>query len=155
CMVTSSLPQTPLHDWHAAHGGRMVDFAGWSMPVQYTSIEAEHTATRTAAGLFDVSHMGRLRLSGDRVAEVLDSLVTRRVIDLPVGQVRYSLMTNEAGGILDDVLVYHVPQTDGGAYHFMVVNASNREKIIGWIQRWLDEQHSDVRCTDVTHETAM
>jgi aminomethyltransferase len=154
-MVTSTLAQTPLHDWHAAHGGRMVDFAGWSMPVQYSSIVAEHTATRTAAGLFDVSHMGRLRFFGSGVAEFLDSLVTRRVVDMPAGQVRYSLVTNESGGILDDVLVYHVPQADGGAYHFMVVNASNREKIVAWIQHWLDEQHCDVRCNDVTHETAM
>ncbi len=150
-----SLAKTPLHDWHAAHGGRMVDFAGWSMPVQYSSIVAEHNATRTAAGLFDVSHMGRLRFAGPKVAEFLDSLETRRVVDMPVGQVRYSLMTNEAGGILDDVLVYHVPQADGGAYHFMVVNASNREKIVGWIQRWLKAKHSEVRCADVTHETAM
>ena len=69
--MASPLAHTPLHDWHAAHGGRMVDFAGWSMPVQYTSIVAEHQATRTAAGLFDISHMGRLRFDGRRRGSIL------------------------------------------------------------------------------------
>src|SRR5262249_40526488 len=126
----------------------MVDFAGWSMPVQYSSIVAEHTATRTTAGLFDVSHMGRLRFYGDDAAGFLDSLVTRRVADMPVGQVRYALVTNEQGGILDDVLVYHLSQKSGGSYFLMVVNASNREKIVAWIQHRLQNQ-TEVRCTDV------
>ena len=69
-MTGNACAQTPLHDWHAAHGGRMVDFAGWSMPVQYTSIVDEHTATRTAVGLFDISHMGRLRFDGPDAADV-------------------------------------------------------------------------------------
>ncbi|HZZ29165.1 MAG TPA: glycine cleavage system aminomethyltransferase GcvT [Pirellulales bacterium] len=154
-MVTSSLAQTPLHDWHAAHGGRMVDFAGWSMPVQYSSIVAEHTATRTAAGLFDVSHMGRLQFTGTGVAQFLDSLVTRRITEMEIGQVRYALVTNEQGGILDDVLVYRLKHPSKGEYHLMVVNASNREKIVDWIQHWLDERKPDVRFTDITHDTAM
>ena len=152
-MITT-LAKTPLHDWHAGHGGRMVDFAGWSMPVQYTSIVAEHTATRTAAGLFDVSHMGRLKFAGSDVAMFLDSLVTRRVADMPVGQVRYALVTNEAGGVLDDVLVYHLSKAKGGWHYLMVVNASNREKIVDWISHLVDD-HADVRCSDVTVETAM
>src|SRR4051812_23350779 len=111
--MTESLAGTPLHAWHAAHGGRMVDFAGWSMPVQYASIAAEHTAVRTAAGLFDVSHMGRLRFDGEAAdgsdtTAFLDALLTRRVSDMKTGQVRYSLVTNDAGGILDDILVYRL-----------------------------------------------
>src|SRR5436190_6836626 len=104
--MTATLAQTPLHDWHAGHGGRMVDFAGWSMPVQYASIVAEHNATRTAAALFDVSHMGRLRFTGEqnKVSEFLNGLATRSITDMQPGQVRYSLVTNEHGGILDDVL---------------------------------------------------
>src|SRR5262245_54615505 len=94
------LAKTPLHDWHAAHGGRMVDFAGWSMPVQYGSIVDEHNATRNAVTLFDVSHMGRLDFRGD-AGTLLDSLVTRRVADMTPGKIRYSLVTNEAGGVLD------------------------------------------------------
>ncbi len=106
--MTSTLAQTPLHDWHALHGGRLVDFAGWSMPVQYSSIVAEHNATRTAVGLFDVSHMGRVRFEGPGSEAFLDRIVTRRVAGMQPGRIRYALVTNESGGILDDVLVYHL-----------------------------------------------
>lgn len=111
----------------------MVEFAGWSMPVQYESIVAEHNATRTAAGLFDISHMGRLRFDGPDAVAWIDSLVTRRVDNLKPGQIRYGLVTNELGGILDDVLVYRMSDAGGGTYHVMVVNAGNRTKIVDWI----------------------
>src|SRR5262245_49804953 len=104
--TTTELLRTPLHDWHVAHGARMVDFAGWSMPVQYTSIVEEHNATRNAVGVFDISHMGRLQFFGDDTAQFLDSVLTRRVVDMRGNQVRYSLVCNQEGGILDDVLVY-------------------------------------------------
>ena len=84
----------------------MVDFAGWTMPVQYTSIADEHNATRNAVGVFDISHMGRLQFVGPNVAQFLDSVVTRRVVDMKPSQIRYALVCNEDGGILDDVLVY-------------------------------------------------
>src|SRR5437868_13209729 len=111
--MTGPLLRTPLADWHSAHGGRMVDFAGWSMPVQYGSIVAEHQATRTAAGLFDVSHMGRLRFAGLGSGDFLEGLLTRRIADMAVGQIRYSLVTNDAGGILDDVLIYRLADASG------------------------------------------
>src|SRR3954447_803163 len=101
--MTGPLLRTPLADWHAAHGGRMVDFAGWSMPVQYGSIVAEHEATRNAGGVFDVSHMGPLRLPGPGPAVFLDRLLTRKILGMPIGKIRYALVCNEAGGILDDV----------------------------------------------------
>jgi aminomethyltransferase len=145
--MTSLLAQTPIHAWHAAHGGRMVDFAGWSMPVQYSSIVAEHQATRTAVGLFDVSHMGRLRFDGPD--STLDRLVTRRVAGMRDGQIRYSLVTDDTGGILDDVLVYHLRAAR--PYHLMVVNASNREKIVDWI----GARAGVAQMVDVTHDTAM
>ena len=129
--TTTDLLRTPLHDWHVSHGGRMVDFAGWSMPVQYTSIAEEHSATRNAVGVFDISHMGRLQFSGANVAQFLDSMVTRRVADLRTGQVRYGLVCNEDGGILDDVLIYGGNSTT--LPYSMVVNASNREKIVVWL----------------------
>lgn len=132
----------------------MVNFAGWSMPVQYGSIVAEHNATRSALGLFDVSHMGRLRFTGTRAAEFLDSLVTRRITDMEVGQVRYALVTNQQGGILDDVLVYRLAHADGSSYHLMVVNASNRQKIVDWIEQHLPEG-DDCRYADITLDTAM
>ena len=122
---------TPLHDWHVAHRGRLVDFSGWSMPVQYGSIVEEHLAVRSKAGLFDVSHMGRLRFDGPRAALFLDSLLTRRVSRLKPGQVRYSLVTNHEGGVRDDVLVGRHPAT-ADSYQ-LVVNASNREKLLDWI----------------------
>jgi aminomethyltransferase len=132
----------------------MVDFAGWSMPVQYTSIVAEHTATRSAATLFDISHMGRLRFDGPGATGFLDSLVTRRVTDQKPGQVRYSLVTSESGGILDDVLVYRLADAGGGSYWLMVVNASNRTKIVQFIEQHLPLA-SDVLFTDVTFDWAM
>ncbi len=132
----------------------MVDFAGWSMPVQYTSIVAEHTATRTAATVFDISHMGRLRFDGPGATGFLDSLVTRRVTDQQPGQVRYSLVTADDGGILDDVLVYRLADAGGSSYWMMVVNASNRTKIVDFIEPRLPLA-ADVLFTDVTHDWAM
>ncbi|MEX2168487.1 MAG: glycine cleavage system aminomethyltransferase GcvT [Pirellulales bacterium] len=154
--ATCTLARTPLYDWHVAHGGRMVDFAGWSMPVQYGSIVEEHQATRRAVGMFDVSHMGRLEFFGPDAMAFLDQVVTRRVTDMQPGQVRYGLVCNEQGGILDDVLVYRLSsdstQTDWPSF-MMVVNASNREKIV----QWLDKQQSGyaVDFKDVTTSTAM
>jgi aminomethyltransferase len=122
--------RTACHAWHVAHGGRMVDFAGWEMPVQYGSIVAEHHAVRRAAGLFDIAHMGRLKFTGPDAAKFLDSLITNDVSSLAVGQIKYALVTNENGGILDDVLVYRLADS-----HLLVVNASNRLKILAWIER--------------------
>lgn len=126
----TELLRTACHAWHVAHGGRMVDFAGWEMPVQYGSIVAEHHAVRRAAGLFDIAHMGRLKFTGPEAARFLDHLVTNDVPGLAVGQIKYALMTNEQGGILDDVLVYRLADC-----HLLVVNASNRQKILTWIER--------------------
>ena len=124
----SDLLQTPLHDWHAAHGGRMVEFGGWHMPVQYRSITEEHHAVRRAAGLFDIAHMGRLRFTGTDSVKFLDHLLTNDVASLKPGQVRYSLICNDAGGVLDDVLVTRFEN-----WHLLVVNASNRMKIVDWV----------------------
>ncbi len=142
------LHRTPLCDWHAAHGGRMVDFAGWNMPVQYRGIVDEHTTVRNVAGLFDISHMGRLWFDGPDACRFLDHLLTNDVSKLKVGQIRYSLVTNEQGGILDDVLVYRWPDR-----YALVVNASNREKIVDWIDR--RRPGFDAVCEDRTFDTTM
>jgi aminomethyltransferase len=152
--MTGSLLRTPLADWHSAHGGRMVDFAGWSMPVQYGSIVAEHQATRHAAGLFDVSHMGRLRLTGSGAEAFLDRLLTRKVAGLAPGKIRYSLVCNETGGILDDVLAYHLQARGRGDYYLLVVNASNRDKIYKWLLKQR-QSGEEVNIADSTIETAM
>lgn len=120
--------RTVLHDWHVAHGGRMVDFAGWDMPVQYTTIIDEHSAVRGSAGLFDISHMGRLSFGGPDALALIQRIYTNDASTMKDGQVRYGLVCNDQGGIRDDVLVYRWPY--GWA---MVVNASNRPKIVDWI----------------------
>jgi aminomethyltransferase len=155
--MTTQLALTALFDWHVAHGGRMVDFAGWEMPVQYSSITAEHQATRTAIGLFDISHMGRLRFFGPEAARFLDANVTRRITDMRPGQIRYGLVCNDRGGILDDVLVYRLaaeePADEDTPTFQVVVNASNRVKIVDWFRRRLPDFAT--RLDDVTTTTAM
>ena len=147
--LTADLARTPLSSWHAEHGGRLVDFAGWAMPVQYGSIVAEHQATRRGVGVFDVSHMGRLSIVGPAAAAWVDGLVTRRVADLPQGLVRYALLCNEAGGVLDDVLVTRVADERVD----VVVNASNRPKVLAWLADHRPE--SGVTVEDRTEATAM
>lgn len=143
-----ALARTPLYDWHATHGGRLVEFGGWEMPVQYTTIIYEHNAVRTSAGMFDVSHMGRLSFGGPDALDLIQHVWTNNAATMKDMQVRYGLVCNDRGGIRDDVLVYRWPY--GWA---MVVNASNREKIVGWL-----EQHKgkrDVQIVDQTPTTAM
>ena len=152
--------KTPLFDWHAAHGARMVDFAGWNMPVQYTSIIEEHESTRQCVAMTDISHMGRLRFEGPGAAVFLAELLTRRVADLGLGQIRYSLVTNQQGGILDDVLVGYYRNAHGQPFYVLVVNASNRRKIIEWVCMHLPPERAnapgqEVICTDVTQLWAM
>lgn len=132
----------------------MVPFAGFEMPIQYDSIVVEHNACRQSAALFDVSHMGRLKFEGPGSERLLDRLLTRQVAGMDVGQVRYSLMCNEDGGILDDVLVSYVATPSGKHFHLLVVNASNREKIVRWIEQHLEE-FPNVVVTDRTELTAM
>jgi aminomethyltransferase len=120
--------RTPLYDWHVAHGARMVGFGGWDMPVQYTGIVEEHTAVRTTAGLFDISHMGRLSFGGPDALDLIQLVITNNAATMKDMQARYALVCNPTGGVRDDVLVYRWPY--GWA---MVVNASNREKIVAWL----------------------
>jgi aminomethyltransferase len=152
-MTDAQLARTALHKDHVALGAKLVDFGGWSMPIQYDSIVTEHDATRKSVSLFDVSHMARFRFDGGGAAAFLDGLVTRKVANLKDGQIRYGLMVNEQGGILDDVLVYKLIDHDGEPYHAMVVNAGNREKIASVIEAHLPAD--DVQFTDQTLDTAM
>ncbi len=140
--------RTSLYDWHLAHGARMVDFAGWDMPVQYSSIIEEHTAVRTAAGLFDISHMGRLFFTGPDALDLIQLVYTNNAATLKPGQVRYGLICNELGGIRDDVLVYRWPAGLG-----MVVNASNRPKIVDWINQY--QGRRSLRMDDITLSSCM
>ncbi len=151
--MSQTLLQTPLVGWHESHGGRMVDFAGWRMPVQYASIVDEHMATRRAAGMFDVSHMGRLAIEGPGSAGWLESLLTRGVSGMPVGRCRYTLVTDESR-ILDDALVTReADAADGGPRMSMVVNASNRARVVEWLKSRLPS--AGVTLVDRTFDTAM
>jgi aminomethyltransferase len=162
----TALKHTPLSNWHSNNGGRMVDFAGWSMPVQYQSVIQEHHQTRNAVGVFDVSHMGRFFFYGTNVGQWIDGLMTRRIAGVEVGKIRYSLVTNEDGMVLDDVLVYHLnchpedgsaflpSEANGTSFYMVVVNAGNREKLAGWFQSHIPKD-SDIRLEDRTEETAM
>lgn len=154
--ASQPLLRTPLYDWHASHNGRIVEFGGWEMPVQYTGIVDEHNAVRKSAGLFDISHMGRLSFSGLDAEPFLSRLLTCRVDNLIDGQIRYGLVCREDGGVLDDILVYKIDSLHYG----LVVNASNRTKIVAWIEKHAAEieptTHArDFEFIDETSSTSM
>ena len=143
--TASALLKTPLYDLHVALVARMVPFAGYSMPVQYpTGLVAEHHHTRNHAGLFDVSHMGQLRLKGKDAAAAFETLMPVDVIDLAVGKQRYGLLTNEAGGIIDDLMFFKVADDE----IFVIVNGACKAGDIAHIQ-----QHIGSRCQVVTMPT--
>ncbi|MCG9681382.1 glycine cleavage system aminomethyltransferase GcvT [Vibrio sp. Isolate23] len=131
--MTQDLLKTPLHTLHVEAGAKMVPFAGYDMPVQYKlGVKKEHLHTRDAAGLFDVSHMGQLRLHGEGAAAFLESLVPVDIIDLPQGNQRYAFFTNEEGGIMDDLMVANL-----GDHLFVVVNAACKEQDINHLEAHL------------------
>lgn len=123
--ATGPLLRTPLFEEHRRLGGRIVPFAGWELPVQYAGVKEEHLAVRSAAGLFDTSHMGELLLTGDRAAEVVDSLITNDIARLVDGQALYTCACNERGTVLDDLIVYRIRRDQW----LVVCNASNRAKM--------------------------
>jgi glycine cleavage system T protein (aminomethyltransferase) len=125
----SHLKQTPLTGWHADHGGKMVEYAGYSMPVQYEGVLAEHEAVRERVGLFDITHMGEILVTGPGAEAWLDSLVTNRVAGIAIGKVVYNAMCRPDGGVLDDMLVYRL----GDQEWLVVCNAANHEKIAAWL----------------------
>ena len=133
----------PLDAWHRAHGGRMVSFAGYIMPVQYEGIMAEHLWVRESAGLFDVSHMGQLVLSGDGVDRALEAVLPGDIQGLGVGRMRYSLLLNEEGGVLDDLMITRRASTDEdgaqGTELYMVVNGATKYDDIGYLLESLSD----------------
>ena len=128
---SQTLKRTPLYDRHVAASARMVPFAGWEMPVQYGGIREEHVAVRTAAGVFDVSHMGQIECSGPQAGDLLQRLISNDVASLPVGGSVYAVLCREDGGILDDLLTYRLAPER----YLTVTNASNHEKDLGWFVR--------------------
>ena len=148
--MSDSPRRTVLHDWHASHGGKMVDFAGWSMPVQYeTGIIAEHLATRRSAGLFDVSHMGRYRVRGPGAESFLLGTLTNNASGLDACQAQYTFIANESGGVVDDAYLYRLADED----FLLVVNAGNRAADWEWLARYQPDR--DVDLTDESAELSM
>jgi aminomethyltransferase len=143
-----TLPRTPLYDRHVALGARMVPFAGWEMPVQYDGVIPEHRAVRTDCGVFDVSHMGELEVEGPRAHELLQGLLSNDLDRVETGQAQYTLLTNETGGIIDDLIAYKL---DPFRY-LLVVNAANRETDFEWLKE-REIPGSDVR--DVSEQYAL
>ncbi len=146
---SEALRQTPLHALHLELGARMVPFAGYSMPVQYPSgLIAEHQHTRNAAGLFDVSHMGQLRLVGRYAAEAFESLMPVDVIDLPAGKQRYGLLLNEAGGILDDLMFVNRDVQHGGDL-FVIVNGACKAADLAHIESRIGQRCEVISCPEL------
>ena len=140
-MVDQPLQTTSLHAWHQANGGRMVDFAGWELPVFYTTgALAEHHATRNSVGLFDIDHMGQVTVTGPAAIAAVDRLVSSDISSLAVGEARYGLLCTPEGGVIDDVIVYRT-QVDT---LMVVVNAANRETDLAWIGTHADGSDSSV-----------
>ena len=146
--MSQTLLQTPLHDRHVALGARMVPFAGWEMPVQYEGVIQEHRAVRTDAGVFDVSHMGEFEVEGPQALVLLQSLLSNDLDRLEPGQAQYTLLTNETGGIVDDLIVYRLEP----CRYLLIVNAANRDADFRWIKD-REVSGSDVR--DVSDEYAL
>jgi aminomethyltransferase len=143
-----TLRRTPLYDRHVALGARMVPFAGWEMPVQYEGVIPEHKAVRADAGVFDVSHMGELEVEGPTARDLLQATLSNDVDKLEPGAAQYTLVTNESGGIVDDVILYRL---DGHRY-LIVANASNAAAVLDWLKE-RELRGSDVR--DVSDDYAL
>ena len=145
-----ALALSPLHGVHESAEARLVEYAGWRMPLLYDSILAEHAATRNAAAIFDVSHMGRLRIQGDWAFKLLDLACTADVLGQEDDTAQYSLLCNPAGGVIDDVLVLRLPE------HWLVTcNAANRLKVLAHLGRLNDQGGCAARIDDQTSSTAM
>jgi aminomethyltransferase len=146
--MAQTLQRTPLHDRHVALGARMVPFAGWEMPVQYEGVSSEHRAVRADCGVFDVSHMGEFEVEGPRASELLQATLSNDLEKIGPGQAQYTLLTNERGGIIDDLIAYRLAE-----HRFLlIVNAANREPDFQWLKE-REIPGSDIR--DVSDEYAL
>ena len=147
--MSETLRRTPLYETHVRSAARLVPFAGWEMPVQYTGVMAEAKAVREAVGLFDVSHMGRVFIDGPQATEFLDYLTVNNVSKLTDGLGQYSLMCYESGGVVDDIIIYRI-EADG---YIVIINAGNREKDITWMREKI--AGFDAELTDFSDRTAL
>ncbi len=145
------LNRTPLYDTHVSLQGKMVPFAGWEMPIHFQGILAESRSVRTSSGLFDVSHMGRIWLTGPQAADLLDWVTTANVPALAINVARYTLICTDEGGILDDGIIYRLGEDE----YLLVCNAANREAVWSWLARWRDDGFVKTELVDRTLDVAM
>ena len=138
------MKHTPLYKAHEAHGAKIVDFAGWAMPLHYSGVLDEYHAVRNKAGLFDVSHMGRIQVDGEDAISFLQRVATNDIAAIDSFGSHYSMICNPQGGVKDDIFIYRL----GEKTFLLCVNASNREKIWEWLQNQRDHQREDVRLAD-------
>ncbi|WP_146551340.1 glycine cleavage system aminomethyltransferase GcvT [Rummeliibacillus sp. SL167] len=143
--MATDLKHTPLFDSYAKYGGKTIDFGGWDLPVQFSSIKGEHEAVRTKAGLFDVSHMGEIFVEGSESLAYLQKLVTNDVSKVAINQTQYTAMCYENGGVVDDLIIYRLDENR----YLLVVNAANIEKDFEWM---LSQLFEDVAITNHSHE---
>ncbi len=146
-----ALKRTALHATHVREGGRLVEFAGWEMPVEYSGITDEHLTVRTRAGLFDASHMGEIELAGRDALAAIQQFATNDASKLDVGQAQYSALTTPAGTVIDDVLVYRLADD----HYMIVVNASNIAKDYQWIAREVQALGGDVALVNASNRYAL
>jgi aminomethyltransferase len=139
-MATAALRRTPLYDAHAAAGAKLVDFAGWEMPVQYEGVRQEHVAVRTGCGIFDVSHMGEIETAGPQAEVLLQRLLSNDVSKLDVGGAQYSVLCRPDGGVLDDLFTYRLADDR----YLTVTNAANHERDLEWFQAHASEFDAEV-----------
>ena len=146
------LKRTALFSAHQKLGAKLIDFGGWEMPVQYTSITDEHLAVRNAAGIFDISHMGEVTVSGAAAAEFLNQLLTNDIKKLTPGLGQYTLMCNERGTVIDDLYAYRLC----GDVYFLIINASRIEADVAWMQSQAAKfpRRSELILTDASHNYA-
>jgi aminomethyltransferase len=141
------LKRTSLFSAHQKLGARLVDFGGWKMPVQYTGIVEEHLAVRNAAGIFDISHMGEVTVSGAASAEFLNRVLTNDIRRLAPGEGQYTLMCNESGGVIDDLYAYQLAEN----VYLLIINASRIEPDVAWLQARAAEFSGELKLTDASH----
>ena len=154
--MSNDLKRTELYQWHVDNGGRMVPFAGWEMPVQYSSGPVkEHLITREAAGLFDIDHMGQIAVRGPEAEEFVNWIVTYDVSKMKLFDAHYALFCYADGGTIDDLFVYRLPdpEIEDRHYFFLAINASNREKDVAWVTA--HASNFDVSVKDISDETYM
>src|SRR5579862_8991786 len=143
------LNRTPLFPAHQQLGAKLIDFGGWEMPVQYTSIVEEHLAVRHHAGIFDISHMGEVTVSGSAAMDFLNHTLTNDIRKLASGQGQYTLMCNRRGGVIDDLYAYRLCDE----VYFLIINASRVEADVAWLQARAAEfpRRNDLQLTDASH----